>query len=52
MMGSNRYVIVAPGGETSGVQVRRGTSDEMNEKDKASFVDVAKICMLIVPFNM
>lgn len=52
MIGSTRYVIVFPGKVQSDLQVSGGCSDDFNDKDKASFVDVAKISMLIVPFNM
>ena len=52
MIGSRRYVIVSPGEVESDLQVGGGCSDDFNDGDKASFVDVAKICMLIVPFNM
>jgi hypothetical protein len=50
MLGSGRYVIVAPGDNNTELQVNRGSAEDLNAK--ASFVDVAKICMLIVPFNI
>jgi POT family proton-dependent oligopeptide transporter len=50
MLGSRRYVIVVPHSrEESDLQVNGGSSDDM---DKASFIDVAKIMLLVVPFNM
>jgi dipeptide/tripeptide permease len=50
MMGSSRYVIVAPGESNPELHVNAGSAEDLNAK--ASFVDVAKICMLIVPFNI
>jgi len=52
MMGSSRYVIVVPGKKDSELQAHTGSQEELSKKDAASFIDVAKICMLIVPFNM
>lgn len=51
-IGSSRYVIVAPGEDASALQVNGGSSEHLSKQDQASFMDVAKICMLIVPFNM
>ncbi|KAL7483235.1 hypothetical protein ACHAW6_008880 [Cyclotella cf. meneghiniana] len=54
VLGSNRYVNAVPnsGDGASDFQVSGGVTEDMNDKDNSSFVDVAKVCMLIVPFNI
>lgn len=52
VLGSRRYVIVSAGNEAGDLQVNGGSAEALSEKDQASFIDVAKICMLIVPFNI
>ena len=49
--GSNRYVAAVPGGH--GAQIEEGNVDNVSDmKDKPNFADVAKICALIIPFNI
>lgn len=48
--GSNRYVAAVPGGHSA--QIEDGNVDNVSDKDKPNFADVAKICALIIPFNI
>ena len=48
--GSNRYVAAVPGGH--GAQIEEGNVDNVSDRDKPNFADVAKICALIIPFNI
>jgi len=54
--GSNRYVRVVPAGRSSEVHQMKSVGVQENAGDvdgeKPNFADVAKICALIIPFNV
>ena len=50
--GAKRYVDVVPGHDMQQLESSADEETGIDKKDKPNFADVAKICALIVPFNI